>query len=73
MFSSRCLTCLSAISVTSRMGRGAETTICMMGVASGSNFCIDRRFAVSGRSGKSVAPYREFPALLRRRSYRAKS
>ena len=32
MFSSRGLICLSAISVTSRSGRGEETTICMMGV-----------------------------------------
>ncbi len=50
MFSSWGLICLSAISVTSRKGRGEESAICMIGVASGSNFCTTGALAVSGRS-----------------------
>ena len=50
MFSSCGLICLSAISVTSRNGRGDDSAICMMGVASGSNFCTTGALAVSGRS-----------------------
>ena len=35
----------------SRSERGAETAICMIGAASGSNFCTTGCFAVSGRFG----------------------
>ena len=42
---------LSAIRVTSRSERGAETAICRIGAASGSNFCTIGSLAVSGRLG----------------------
>ena len=49
--SSFCLICLSAISVRSRMDRGAHTAMRNTGAASGSNFWITGCFAVCGRSG----------------------
>src|ERR1017187_1804299 len=50
-FSNFCLICLSAIRVTSRRERRAETAICKMGAASGSNFCTTGCLAVCGNCG----------------------
>src|ERR1039458_7686281 len=49
-FSRLRLICLSAIRVTSRRDRGADTATRKMGAASGSNFCTTGCLAVCGKS-----------------------